>query len=556
MGITRIVEGEIINTSTAMNLTANDGDYTFNAAQKNQWKGEEEGIEEGDYTPANKQDTLSNSMNVSLNLFFDGTQNNKTNTEARLANAKAYHEQSNKDDDSYENDFTNVARAYDAIDPYAENQVAVYIEGMGTDNLQSDTLLSGVGMGTGSTGVVARVFKGCQESAKEIRKKIGGKQIDYLYINVYGFSRGAAAARHFIHIASSPTNYATMNSINNGFRYSVAPGVYKYNISFEAEDTKLMDKYGYFGACLLKEKLKIKKIIFNFIGIYDTVASYGIGHYNDVGNLELNSVRKARYVFHIASYDEYRENFDLTNINSAGLNGLELKLPGVHSDIGGSYRNNTLEISVVDNQPVADQTKYTKEKVFKQSDPQYDRFKKILIEEGWFTDQQLTKQFFWERDLNPKIAGYKNDYNYGLVGRRKLFNTYDKIPLDLMIEKTKQPNVDVKYNDIKLKRNQINDSFIASIYNQLKLYYNEVAKTRNHFIDLYQDNPDKLALYTKNYIAALQNIDHQNYVNMNDLHKLHNRYLHWSVKSNLFGLSARKECALPQHKRKRETHNG
>lgn len=33
-------------------------------------------------------------------------------------------------------------------------------------------------------------------------------------------------------------------------------------------------------------------------------------------------------------------------------------------------------------------------------------------------------------------------------------------------------------------------------------------------------------------------------------------YLHWSVKSNLLGLSARKEGALPQEKRKREIHNG
>ena len=39
--------------------------------------------------------------------------------------------------------------------------------------------------------------------------------------------------------------------------------------------------------------------------------------------------------------DEFRENFDLTNIDSAGFKGLEITLPGVHSDIGGSYRNYT-----------------------------------------------------------------------------------------------------------------------------------------------------------------------------------------------------------------------
>ena len=43
------------------------------------------------------------------------------------------------------------------------------------------------------------------------------------------------------------------------------------NISF-------IKQYGYFGACLIKENLQIKKIKFNFAGLYDTVASYGVNH--------------------------------------------------------------------------------------------------------------------------------------------------------------------------------------------------------------------------------------------------------------------------------------
>ena len=54
-------------------------------------------------------------------------------------------------------------------------------------------------------------------------------------------------------------------------------------------------------------------------------------------NLALGDVPK--WVVQLASADEHRENFSLTNINSslrAGV-GVELRLPGVHSDIGGSY---------------------------------------------------------------------------------------------------------------------------------------------------------------------------------------------------------------------------
>lgn len=66
-------------------------------------------------------------------FFFDGTINNKTNTQT----GKDYKE-SNHKDDSYTNDFSNVARGFDATNPAVENQVSYYIEGIGTDDLKSD----------------------------------------------------------------------------------------------------------------------------------------------------------------------------------------------------------------------------------------------------------------------------------------------------------------------------------------------------------------------------------------------------------------------------------
>ncbi|MFC4816872.1 T6SS phospholipase effector Tle1-like catalytic domain-containing protein [Flavobacterium sp. GCM10023249] len=562
MGITRIVEGDLINTSTEMNLTANAGNYEFSTPMKNQWKGEADGVVESDYKASNKEDTLSNSINVNLNLFFDGTQNNKTNTEARnpsSGNHQAYIKTGNKNDDSFENDYTNVARGYDAVDSNVENQVKVYIEGIGTENLKSDSKFPGVATGMGDTGVTAKVTKGCMDAAKQMFEKgYNNKEIDILFVNVYGFSRGAAAARHFLHVASKMANYSLEDEISDKKnKYKVYPDylfndkIHQFNLVLE--NTKILDNYGYFGACLLHLGMKIKKIIFNFVGIYDTVASLGAYHGNDVKELKLDSIQKAKYVFHLVSDDEYRENFDLSDINSAGLSGLELTLPGVHSDIGGSYLDNVEEISVIDNIQIAE-TEDHKNMAKERKDKEYDLFKKYVVEEGWFKDPQIKKQFFYEKDLDRHTKWYENQYNYGLVGRRVLFNSYDKIPLDLMIEKSKDFNV--KYKPDKLEDYKIKDSFINIVYNQIKDYYNAKINIRNRYVVGYNKELKNFDLYSKNYFNEVKSIHYINYMDNNDLHRLRNEYLHWSVKSNLFGLSARNEGALKQEVRKREIHHG
>lgn len=556
MSITRIVEGDLINTSTAMNLTANAGDYEFSTPMKNQWKGEADGIVEADYEASNKDDTLSNSINVNLNLFFDGTQNNKTNTQARLVNSKEYQEQSDHED-SYANDFTNVARGFDAVDPNTDNQVVVYIEGIGTEDLKSDSVLLGVSTGMGDTGVPAKVAMGCKKAAKSLSDKFGDKDIDFLYINVYGFSRGAAAARHFIHVASSQANYFFQRFEGKKKLYIVR-GEFQREFKLALDDTSFIDKYGYFGACLLENGLKIKKIIFNFVGIYDTVASYGTYHGNDVSDLKLNNVQKAKYVFHLVSDDEYRENFDLSNIDSAGLSGLELTLPGVHSDIGGSYLNDVVETSVVDCVAVGgyykERTESPEDEAKRRKDPTFDKFKKRLVQEGWYQDGQLKKEFFQNKDFKKNVMFLDKGKYYGLVGKRKLYNTFDKIPLDMMIEKSKF--FKVEYKSEKLEDYKIKDSFIDNIYNQIKRYYNASINIRNGYVNQYNKELENFDSYSKNYLKEVKQINYTTYLNTDDLYLLRNNYLHWSVKSSLTGLSARIEGDAPQNERKREIHNG
>lgn len=101
----------------------------------------------------------------------------------------------------------------------AENQVSWYIEGIGTvdSKTDNDTLglpARGGGLGVGERGIAAKVTKGCIKGAEALRAKYRGKVINVLTVNVYGFSRGAAAARHFMHVATNAPTTQKLSKIN------------------------------------------------------------------------------------------------------------------------------------------------------------------------------------------------------------------------------------------------------------------------------------------------------------------------------------------------------
>lgn len=540
MSITRIIDGEMKNTTTGiMDLHATEGDYTIYAATQNNWIGEEDGIIHKDYEPLHSDDTMSNRLEFTLNIFFDGTTNNKTNTEARENNDIAYQKKSNKKDDSYENDFTNVARAYDAMFKMDPKQLAVYVEGVGTTDLKSDdTLPIGIAQSAGfwHTGLRDKVERGCELGALRVKKASDGKPIDLLTINVYGFSRGAATARHFLHIIDE--SYTAV-ILSNGSFY--LPGINKPLTHPKNEDSskppypkQIVINHGYFGQCLIANGMyEVKKIAFNFVGLYDTVSSHGIYHGNDVIELGLDAIKKAKMVFQLSAADEYRENFDLTDIRSAGIHGLELTLPGVHSDIGGSYPSEEVETSAVygeiytetynENQQT---TGYTKKA---------EAFKNIIVEEGWYAPHELTFKFKYEESKTY------------LVGTRTLQNTYDKVPLNKMIMVSKQFNV--KYDEGKeKKKTNISDPFIADVFEQLTLYSRAVMAHRNDSITEKKD--------TQQYIAESAKISYLDYIKPEDLKRLRHEYLHWSAKADKFGLGPRFKEVLPIEKRKREIHHG
>ncbi len=281
-------------------------------------------------------------VDIVFHLFFDGTLNNRTNTEQRLIaadelkdeaereaaaelkknmtpekieEAKAVYQKYGGDKNSYADAYSNIVKLekYVETDSPAPEKLLLkaYIEGIGTVDKERDKFW-GYSLGLWEAGIKAKVETSLREVVKEIKKNHWEKEkpIARLTFNLFGFSRGATAARHFIHVALLA------------------------NIDTVAEQLEMLG-------------FQVGAVKIGFAGLFDTVASHGLSFANDTAALKLNAINQAEDVVHLTAADEHRKNFSLTDIRSAGGKGREIFLPGVHADVGGSYRDGFGEDQVV-----------------------------------------------------------------------------------------------------------------------------------------------------------------------------------------------------------------
>ncbi|MGY3793348.1 T6SS phospholipase effector Tle1-like catalytic domain-containing protein [uncultured Aquimarina sp.] len=368
--------------------------------------------------------TPEESVNITAAVFFDGTANNRENTNIRLEYEKMKRGEPHDEElvrkyrdfwwgtpwspnktGSYDNDHSNISRLEPAYEPVDEEKVkkfSIYIEGIGTENEGYDSKI-GMGLGTGSTGVRAKVKKGCEEVANKI-ERTGEKDINVLTIETYGFSRGAAAARNFIHeITQRKGQVKEIITTGSGEYAPVSTTIIYYDVD-----------NGALGEFLQQKGIKVKMIAIHFAGLFDTVASLGLAHGNNTAELKLNAVKKSQHTLQLAAADEHRSNFRLTDIRSTGNRGVEKYLPGVHSDIGGGYVHNADEELRLD---------YTLTNL---EDLRAER--EFLIEQGWYKPNEITVSDFWGT----------------LTGDRKgLSNRYSYIPLQIMAKFSKNKNVSI-----------------------------------------------------------------------------------------------------------------
>ena len=170
----------------------------------------------------------SEKVKLRIGVFFDGTGNNRYNSDQvyydkkyskppleqekieEIKNLKSFVIESGS---SYWNTYSNIALLHDLYEEkrgwekdveFQSLQLKFYMEGIGTLRDEEDDML-GSGIGEGKRGVISRVEQACQNISDEIetmflaRQKTTNKppQIISILFDVFGFSRGAAAARHF-----------------------------------------------------------------------------------------------------------------------------------------------------------------------------------------------------------------------------------------------------------------------------------------------------------------------------------------------------------------------
>lgn len=274
-------------------------------------------------------------ITIIIGVFFDGTGNNTFNTQNRILESCSYLDVGMKAEDakacarklgwnvssagSYIGYYSNIhwlntlyATDDEVIEGQAVYQRAVYVQGIGTVRGSSDSSIS---MATGGWfyGVVDKSDEGVALITEQISKFLELNQevnfaIEKIQFDVFGFSRGAAAARHFVN---------RVRNDDKAIRLAIAKGLGGRNHHGKpAGETR-------------------------FLGLFDTVCAVGtVSNLFDVHNgvnpgVELDLPPGiAQKAFQITAMHECRYNFSLNSIRESWP---ELALPGVHSDIGGGY---------------------------------------------------------------------------------------------------------------------------------------------------------------------------------------------------------------------------
>ena len=519
------------------------------------------------YNTGNPLPESPGTLKLTYGVFFDGTLNNRENTEIRkkvekkgefrMASAseeeyKIYKDYA-KEDNSFGNDFTNVARKYMCTDRI---NYSIYVEGIGTIDKKND-VGDGYKYGRGKTGVVGKVKNRCKTLAERIfiiAKENNLLEEIELTLDIFGFSRGAAAARNFAYNLQ-------MDAYPPNTYYPPVQGAQKIEVDHEKSEFVAIErswlkdgklpKFGHLGTALLqaglsRDLIDSMTVIVRFIGIYDTVASYDPtclllpNFRKKIEQLHLHEIGSPKKAVHFTAADEHRKNFALTRFSQVKLRtGIERSFPGVHSDIGGSYNHDALtavELSKEKVQPDPIKGVSEKEEIDLQvtytrggSQSLHDK----LIAEGWYKKEQLA--------VEPR-------FNYVLCGRRYLYRGYSFIPLHFMCDYALPYLNEEKKDNLKYQKLMevyaLGDEFLENVKAYLQKHCIEKNETwelkRKYQVseEAMDETAPKSSLFNNNEPTyqgeKLEEVVITGYRSDYLLRRLRNRYLHQSAKYNSF----------------------
>lgn len=270
-----------------------------------------------------------------IGVFFDGTSNNTFNHLIGKDGIETFLEQCAAPEErealrkqceagdvplkvaSQANDITNIGKAHDLYVAEDREQLIarVYIDGIGTVEGQSDAgAAQGADLGTSSS--LAKVEEACSTNIVEnVKEQLGQllANIDCIHkleFDVFGFSRGASAARQFVNMIDQQAGHLLAESVERDRAITLKAGF---------DWTSRND-------CRIK-----------FVGLFDTVTTSAKKRHVTL------SPDCAERVVHLVAADEWRYFFALTRItddvagNQIAPNFTEVIIPGSHSDVGGGY---------------------------------------------------------------------------------------------------------------------------------------------------------------------------------------------------------------------------
>ncbi|MDL0431244.1 DUF2235 domain-containing protein [Marinobacter sp. TBZ242] len=386
-------------------------------------------------------------VHLEVGVFTDGTMNN-------AANARSFAEQLERDclipyendeisreecewrlsmlmGGSYANAVSNVAKLWDL---YPENELesdgiityrrTAYAPGAGTKTGDSDVLY-GAATGMGEAGVIQQVKHAFAQLALRLREDLQGRAIDRLTLDLFGFSRGAAAARHAAH------------EINLG-------------------KSGLLAKILLENGILWPEHVEIR-----FVGVFDSVAAIvnplagDLLAHNDRNHpvkLYLDPGKVGQAV-HLTAAHEHRKNFALNSIRnrdgSLPANFREITLPGAHSDIGGGYGDSQREEVLLSPMLQIPRNRMR----WPERTSQWDNLevqRQQVVSEGWVGPYNLPVQQSDQLQARPNDLGSEGPASLEIVTRshehpapdgrielvlrmlRQVRGDYSRVPLRLM----------------------------------------------------------------------------------------------------------------------------
>ncbi|WP_272159075.1 phospholipase effector Tle1 domain-containing protein, partial [Vibrio algivorus] len=168
-----------------------------------------------------------------------------------------------------------------------------------------------------------------QRVIRQVKDITSYNAITHIQFDVFGFSRGAALARHFVNAAlKGIPDYDKPRNGDDGL--GITPNL----LGIESGEV-FNPTQGY-------EVDSSKAVSVRFVGLFDTVGSFYLPGNQGNGQFLLGLEPDcAQTVLQLTAHHEYRHNFPLTSLSTGNAplpsNFYQEVFPGAHSDVGGGY---------------------------------------------------------------------------------------------------------------------------------------------------------------------------------------------------------------------------